>query len=513
MNTRTENTLRNVKWNLFYKIVILLFPFLIKTLLIQKLGIEYLGLSGLFTSILTVLSLAELGFSSAIIYSLYKPVADNDAKKICALLSYYQKIYRIIGIIILIVGLAFLPFLKYLIKGELPSDINVYLLYLIYLINTVISYLLFSYKSCIIAVYQRNDLLSKINFISKIFLYIFQNVLLLLYANYYLYVLVFPLSTVILNLLTLFISKKYFPSCIAFGEIDTETRNEIKKQVKGILVGKICSVLESSLDIIAISWLIGLKEVGMFNNYMYIQQSVIAVLAIFPESMQASIGNCIATDGKEKNYNDFVKFNFIYMFIASVCVVCIYCLTQEFITLWIGKEFLFSNEILVLFCVYFFVLKNGDIISSYFGSAGLYKYGKRAYILEVCLNLVLNILLGKLWGISGILIATIFSLAITNIGILPKIVFEKYFCKKVAVFYLQSFFYFFATILVAFLLSSVFSIFKFFHAELLCFLLKGVCTFVLSCFLLCVLYFKLPFFKSSLNFVKEIFKNLLKEQK
>ncbi|MEE0353823.1 MAG: hypothetical protein UDP17_10810, partial [Treponema sp.] len=139
-------------------------------------------------------------------------------------------------------------------------------------------------------------------------------------------------------------------------------------------------------------------------------------------------------------------------------------------------------------------------------------YGKRAYILEVCLNLVLNILLGKLWGISGILIATIFSLAITNIGILPKIVFEKYFCKKVAVFYLQSFFYFFATILVAFLLSSVFSIFKFFHAELLCFLLKGVCTFVLSCFLLCVLYFKLPFFKSSLNFVKEIFKNLLKNK-
>lgn len=229
MNARTENTLRNVKWNFFYKIVILLFPFLIKTLLIRKLGIEYLGLSGLSTSILTVLSLAELGFSSAIIYSLYKPVADNDTKKICALLSYYQKIYRIIGIIILIVGLAFLPFFKYLIKGELPSDINDYLLYLIYLINTVISYLLFSYKSCIIAVYQRNDLLSKINFISKIFLYAVQSVLLLFYANYYLYLLIFPLSTVILNLLTLFISKKYFPSCIAFGEIDTETRNEIKK--------------------------------------------------------------------------------------------------------------------------------------------------------------------------------------------------------------------------------------------------------------------------------------------
>ena len=158
---KTKNAVRNIFFGAVFKIITLLGPFIIRTMILWIMGSEYIGLNSLFTSILSFLSLAELGVGSALVYSMYKPIAEDDQDMICALLNLYRKMYRIIGMIILGVGLLLLPFLNKLVKGEAPADVNLYILYLIYLFNTVISYVMFAYKQSLLTAFQRSDIISK----------------------------------------------------------------------------------------------------------------------------------------------------------------------------------------------------------------------------------------------------------------------------------------------------------------------------------------------------------------
>ena len=168
---RTKNAVRNLVFGFINKMIIMLFPFVIRTIIIRELGAGYLGLGSLFTSILQVLNLAELGFSSAVVFCMYKPIAEKDSETICALLNLYKQIYRIIGIVILVIGLALTPFLPYLIKGTVPNGINIYILYYIYLFNTAITYFLFAYKSTLLVAHQRNDVVSNISSLTNILQY------------------------------------------------------------------------------------------------------------------------------------------------------------------------------------------------------------------------------------------------------------------------------------------------------------------------------------------------------
>ncbi|RGX70923.1 hypothetical protein, partial [Bacteroides stercorirosoris] len=174
MDSRLNNSTRNIFAGLINKVLLILFPFISRTAIIYALGNEYLGLNSLFSSILMVLNLSELGISSALVYSMYKPIADDDKVKIRALLAVYKKWFRVIGVTLLTVGLTLLPFLKYLIKGEVPSDVNLYLLYLIYLFNTSLGYFLFAEKRALLTAYQRSDIVSNINSFVSLFLYLSQ---------------------------------------------------------------------------------------------------------------------------------------------------------------------------------------------------------------------------------------------------------------------------------------------------------------------------------------------------
>ena len=181
--SRTKNTVRNISAGLINKVVMLLFPFVIRTILIKHLGSDYLGLSSLFTSILQVLNLTELGFSSAIVYSMYKPLAEKDTKTICTLMNFYKKIYRIIGLIIIIFGMLLIPFLPKLIHGSYPETINITILYLIYLFNTGVTYFLFAYKSSLLNADQRNDIINNVNTIVGSVQYIMQIIILIVFKN------------------------------------------------------------------------------------------------------------------------------------------------------------------------------------------------------------------------------------------------------------------------------------------------------------------------------------------
>ena len=309
---RTKNAIRNAKWGVLEKIIHIFLPFLVRTILIHVLSAEYAGISSLFASILQVLSLAELGFSNAIVYSMYKPIAEDDKTKICALLNIYRKAYRVIGAVILILGLAVLPFIPKLIHGEVPVDTNLYYLYLINLLNTVLSYFLFAYQTSLLAANQRDDVLSKNTLILNVFCKLTQCVVLLVFKNYYAYVIILPFTTVLLNLLNHYAVKKMFPDYMPVGDISEDEKKELKKNIAGLMIWKVGGATRNTLDSIVISMYLGLISVAMYNNYMYIVSGVTTFLRVILTSISAGVGNKITTESPEKNYQDFQKFHFYY---------------------------------------------------------------------------------------------------------------------------------------------------------------------------------------------------------
>ena len=424
---RVKNTKRNIVWGMVNKIATLVCPFIMRTILIYTLGLEYLGLGSLFTSILQVLNMAELGISSVIVFSMYKPIVENNEAKICALLKFYKNAYRIIGSVILFIGMALTPFIKYMIKGGYPDDINIYVLYLLYLFNTVISYFLFAYRVCLLAAHQRNDVVSNISTVVCLIQYLLQIVLLLLYRNYYLYYFVVPICTVINNLETAFVTKKLYPQYVCRGTLCIEEKAFIRKNIGGLMLGKICVTSRNSLDNIFISSFLGLSAVAIYGNYYYILSAIIGFLQVVCNAISAGIGNSVASERIEKNYHDLLKIGFLYSWIAGWCTICLVNLYQPFMLMWVGKEKMLSMIEVVLFGAYFYALTMGDIRSQYSAAFGLWWEGRYYVAAETIGNFLLNWLFVRWFGIAGIIVATLLTILVCNFIWGSQIVFKYYF--------------------------------------------------------------------------------------
>lgn len=425
---RTKNAKRNIFFGLINKTVTLFFPFIVRAVLTRIIGVEYAGLNSLFSSILQVLNLTELGFSSAVVYSMYKPIVDNDEEKICALLNFYRKIYFVIGLIILAVGLLITPLLPYLINNQTcPQEVNLYILYFVYLANTSISYLLYGYKNALLSAHQRTDIISNIVTITQGALYVGQIFVIYLTRSYYVYILLMPLFTIINNIMVSKVVNKKYPRYICAGEIDSETLNTIKKKVAGLMVNKLCYTTRNTFDSIFISAFFGLSITAIYGNYYAVIAAVIGMISVITTSMLAGVGNGIQTESIEKNYLNFKKFNFMYMWLSGWCTICLLCLFQPFMTLWMGEDYLFSFSLVVLLCIYFYALKMGDIRGVYSDAAGLWWENRYRAIIEAVANLILNFALVQVWGVHGIIVATLIPLLIVNFGGGSQIVYKHYF--------------------------------------------------------------------------------------
>ena len=308
MGSRISNSKRNLYSGLIKQLVGILLPFLNRTAVLYMMGDLYCGLGSLFSSILQVLSLAELGFSSAVIYVMYKPIAEEDWDEVSAIIYFLRKTYRNVGLIVLAIGLVILPFLKQLITGDIPGDINIYVLYLIYLINSVISYFCFAYKNALLTAMQRNDIVTRYYSVTTIFSGIAQLLVLLLLKNYYIYVCILPVATIMNNLLCNKAVQRLFPYINSENiNMQLETKRELTKQIKGIIFLKIGDVARNSFDNIILSSLLGLTVVTAYNNYYYIFWAVYGVSLVIVQAIQASVGNSIVTETVEKNYIDLSK--------------------------------------------------------------------------------------------------------------------------------------------------------------------------------------------------------------
>lgn len=448
-NNRTKNAKRNIIFGVFNKIVALGLPFVIRTIILWTLGADYLGLSSLFTSILQVLNMAELGFSSAIIFSLYKPMVENDEKKIRALLSLYRKIYKIIGFGILAVGIIIMPFVKYLIKEGYPQDINIYVLYFIYLINTVISYLFFAYKSVLLTVAQRQDVINNIDTILAIGKSVVQISILLLCKNYYLYIVWNPVFTFLYNIVIARITKKKFPQYYCEGNLEAEEVSNIVRQIKGLAVGKISLTARNSFDSIILAMFCGLIPLTIYGNYYYIFSAILGFVSVIVQALSAGVGNSIAVESVEKNYSDFKRINFYFSWLGSWFTICLVCLYQPFMYLWAGEDLSADFHTMILFCIYFYISQMGQARGVYATASGIWWEFRYLQIGEMFCNLGLNFALGYVWGMDGVLwatIITVFLFSIVGVGIQT---FKYYFKRSSKEYFCVSAVYAFITIVVA----------------------------------------------------------------
>lgn len=500
--SRSKHAVQNVIAGMVYKFCSVSFPFIIRTLMIENLGAEYLGLSNLFSSILQVLSLAELGFGSAVVFSMYKPIAENNNELICALYAFYRKVYRVIGCVVLVTGLLIMPALPYLIKGTYPDDVNLYILYLIYLGNTVISYWMFAYKESLLIAHQHSDVSYKISTVATLGMYILQIMSLILVKNYYVYIVFLPISTVVINIIRSRVVDRMYPEIVCKGNLISEEKNGLYKRITGLLLFKISGICRNSFDSIVLSAFLGLFILTKYQNYFCILTAVVSMLAIIQDSIAAGIGDSIASEDVEKNYRDFNVLYLIYNWIVGWCTVCLICLFQPFIKIWVGEKFLFPFYMVILFGIYFYSQQIGNVAALYRQAAGLWWEDKVRPMVEALANLVLNVLAVKYWGAMGVLLSTIITIVLINLPWASHILFKHYFKMDAKKYWIKMIF---GTVPVALAVSVTYVVCQLVNMEgISALLFRGIICCVVPNLVFLLIYFKDSDFKRAIGIMKRM---------
>lgn len=407
---RLSRASHNITIGFFNHFLLMIFPFIVRAVMIKRLGIDYLGVSSLFASILGILALADLGFSSAAAYFLYKPIVEENQQEINALLLFFRRIFRIVGLVILVFGLGIMPFLENLVSGTYPSDINIYIVYLLQLFSTVSGYFFFSYKSIILSANQRNDVESIVYTASNAIMYVLQIALLLIFSNYYTYAVVLPAFSVITNILRSVVADKLFPSYKCEGEISKELKREIYKRVAALFGHKMNMKVIQTADSVVLSAILGLAILGKYSNYFYILSALAVVTSVITENLRPIVGNSLICVDRNQNIKTLKNFLFIYSWIIGFCCVCLVCLYQNWMVIWVGADNLLPFSTVILFAIYFWIWKIGDVFMLYRDAGGLWIRVKFYPYVSAALNLITNIILVKYIGVNGVIISTVLTL-------------------------------------------------------------------------------------------------------
>ena len=426
--TRTKNSMINVIFSFILQFSKILLVFINRIVFVKILGASVLGINGLFSNVLGILSLADIGITTAMMYSLYKPLAIEDSKAINKYMNYFKKIYNYIAIVIFLVGIALIPFLKFIVN--LPADINsIYLYYILLLINTVMSYL-FVYQTTLIIADQKQYMIDKLEILSQYILFVVQLVILIILKSFTFYLISNIVVTLLFNLLKVKKVKKEYPFLKDNPENETLTKNEknvIFDNIKSLFIYKLGSVIFNNTDNILISIFVGTITVGYYSNYLTIISSIVTLLTMIFTSIKASLGNYIVEKDKDQQLKMFYLLDTINFWMIGYCSICFLNLTQDFINLCFGREYVLSFCVLVVVIINFYTANIKQVIWAFRETSGLFKRTKYISIVTSILNIIFSIILGKLYGLIGIIGATIISRMLYSWWKEPLIVFREYF--------------------------------------------------------------------------------------
>lgn len=432
--SRTKKTLKNIGFEYFNQILSLILHFISRNIFIQVLGVEYLGINGLFSDILQMLSLADMGFSTAMVYSFYKPLAENDSRRIAGLVNYYRKMYMFIAIGITTLGVLLVPFLGVLVNTEKEIPFLV-VYYLLNVANTVRTYL-FVYKTSLITADQKQYVISKYNAIWSTASIIAQIVVLLLFRNYMIYLAVAVVMGLANNIHISKIADRMYPAIHEHHvELSKEEKNGIFYNLKSIFIYKLSGVLLNATDNTLISVMIGTVWVGYYSNYEMVLYYLNLFIGIIFSSMTASIGNLVVEEGPEKRYQIFESLQVISYVMCGIAAPCLFFLMEDFITVWLGAEFVLDRLLLVAIVVNFYLGAVLRPVWSYREATGLYVKIRYVMFCTAVLNIILSIILGQQIGLAGIVFASALSRLLTYIWYEPYLLFKDYFNRSAVIFY------------------------------------------------------------------------------
>lgn len=434
--SRTEYSLINMFTGMLGYGINTLVGFGCRIIFVRTLSADYLGISGLFTNILSVLSLAELGISSAIIYALYKPIAENDEKKIASIMQFYRKAYWVIGSVVAIIGLAIMPFLKIIISIPPQIKENVYLLYLLYLLNTVVSYF-FSYRASLMTAMQRQYIVSGYNYVVTIVQSIFQVVFLILTHEYIDYLVIQIAGGIIYNIWISYKTSKDYPF-IRDKNIIPLSKDEkftLLRNIKALAISKISGVLVNSTDNIVISFFNGLSSVGYVSNYTLLSSTLGGIIGLVFNALPGSIGNLNASTDAERRYRFFNVLNLTNFWLFGWGAIGMVFVSGDLVKLFYGAEYVLPMKIPLIIALNSYTIGMIQACYVYKSTLGLFRYGQYLLFYTGIINIVLDIIFGKYWGIFGIYVATLFARIVTNLWYEPYAVY-RYGLKKSPVLYL-----------------------------------------------------------------------------
>lgn len=438
--SRVHNSKKNLLNGFINQFIMLLLTFVSRSIFIYYLGVEYLGINGLYSNILQLLSLTDLGISNIALFSLYKPIAEKDEDKICGLICYYKKIYRNIFFIILIIGLCLIPFLPSIIDSTLNiNDLIGY--YILFLLNTALSYA-FVYNRIFINADQRIYIIKNTTTFVTIVQNIFQILVMVIWRNYYLYLIVQCLGTLFINLILTYQAIKHYPFLKKRSTIPKEEQKGILKSTSDLFIYKVGGMIVHSTDNIIISVLLGTIFVGYYSNYYMIVTVIINFVNVLINSITASIGN-LGTEGNiDHQYKIFKHLIFIFQWIISFASIGMLVLFNDFILIWLGDSYLLSESVVAVIVMNFYIQFIISPIWIYRENLGFYKEVKYLMIVTAFINIVLSIILGKFMGMMGIFLATILARLFTVVWYEPIILMKKHFKKSVKNYYFLQIKYF-----------------------------------------------------------------------
>lgn len=406
---RTKNSLKNIKASLIGQFASIVLKFVCRTVFIYVLGKEYLGISSLYTNILTLLSVTEMGFSSAITFSLYKPLAEKDYSKVNSIMYFLKNAYRVVGIVILIVGLGLIPFLPTLMNGT-TDKVNIYLYYLLYLTQTVASYFFFAYKQTLLFADQKKYVVDYAAFATNVATTVVQVLVLIFRESFFEYTLALIISSIVNNLvLSVIVDKKYPFLKEKAKKLSGDEVKTIFKQVSAMFLYRVCNVVGSATDNLIISSNISVLMVGLYDNYYLIISAVQRVLSNVLNAFSGSLGNLYALESEQKNEQVFRCLNLANLWMITLSSVCFMVLFQPFITIWIGEEYLFEPIVVFIIVMNFATNNMQGVMQIYKDVTGLFVKGKYRPVATVILNLVISIILVKKMGITGVFLGSIIS--------------------------------------------------------------------------------------------------------
>lgn len=437
---RVKASINNILFNLVGSITNSLLMFISRTVFINILGTTYLGVNGLLTNVLSMLSLTELGIGTAISFSLYKPIAEKDEKKVISIMAFYKKAYRYIGLFVIISGLIIMPFLKYIIKDYNVIN-NLYIIYLLYLINTAYTYF-FTYKRTLIIADQKGYKLVPFTTIFRIITIIAQIIILFLTKSFILYLIVQLITSLLENIVVnKYIDKKYPILSNKAEKIEEKELKVIVKNIKAMMLHKIGDFCINSTDNMVISAFVNITAVGIYSNYLMIINTINQFVMIFFNSLTASLGNLIAKESKEKSFEIFNIIDFMGFWIYGFVAVCFYNLMNPFITLWIGPQNLLEKGIVIVVILNYYLTGMRVSVATVKGAAGLYNDDKYVPIIQSIINLVISIILVQRIGLLGVFIGTLIS-SILPCWYRPMLIYKKIFKVSSWIYFIRYFKYF-----------------------------------------------------------------------